>query len=84
MPEPVTVAGITIDQDKLERIFEALRLHDWLGMPAELKPRLWAFGPATGPVASYEQAVYELIRDGTLARVEWFRAQFMGSWVRPF
>lgn len=79
MTEQVSVASTTVTQEKLERIFEALREHHWLGLPAGYKPSIGRFGPTDGPVASYEQVVYELMASNCLP--DWFKEQFV--WQKP-
>lgn len=81
MTETVEVAGTAVTQETLERIFEALRAHHWLAIPAGHRPSLRKFKRATGPVASYEQVVYDLMADGSMPR--WFQEQFMGAAAAP-
>lgn len=79
MANEVQVASTTVTQEKLERIFEALRQHHWLGLPAGYRPSLERFGPTDGPVASFEQVVYDLMASGSLP--DWFKESFV--WEKP-
>lgn len=76
MTETVTVAGITVTQEALERIFDALRAHNWLRIPPQYRPSIGRFGPTDGPTATLDQVAYDLMADGTLQREEWFRDLF--------
>lgn len=77
MTETVEVAGTTVTQETLGQIFDALRAHHWLAIPRTYVPSLRKFKRVTGPVASYEQVVYDLMAGGSMPR--WFQEQFMGA-----
>ena len=77
MAETVSVAGIPVDQETLERMFEALAERHWGGLPGTYTPRLHMLKPITGPVASYEQVLHEYMTSGSMPA--WFRQRFMGE-----
>ncbi len=79
MTEQVSVASTTVTQEKLERIFEALREHHWLGVPRGYQPSIARFGPTDGPTASYEQVVHDLMAGNCLPN--WFKEAFV--WAKP-
>lgn len=80
MPEQVRVAGTTVTQGKLERIFTELTARHWLGIPAGYQPRLERFRPVgAGPTASLEEIVYTYMAQGTFP--DWFKEQFV--WPTP-
>lgn len=81
MNETVEVAGVSVTQETLEQIFDALREHHWLGIPAQYVPRLARFSPITGTTANYENVVHDMMADGTVPR--WFRERFMGVKAEP-
>lgn len=81
MTETVEVAGTTVTQETLGQIFDALRAHHWLAIPRTYVPSLRKFKRVTGPVASYEQVIYDLMADGSMPR--WFQEQFMGADYAP-
>lgn len=76
MAETVRVAGVTVTQQALEQIFDALRAHHWLAIPPQYRPSIGRFRPATKPTATLDEVVHELMADGTLMRQQWFRDMF--------
>jgi len=79
MTETVKVASTEVTQRRLEEIFAALREHHWLGIPQGYQPQLRRFRATDGPVASYEQTVYDLMADNALP--DWFKEAFV--WAKP-
>ena len=80
MQETVEVAGITVTQEALDRMFEALAERHWGGLPGTYTPRLHMLKPITGPVASYEQVLHDYMTSGSMPA--WFRQRFMGEQAR--
>ena len=78
MTEQVKVAGTTVDQEKLERIFAELATHHILGIPAGYSPQLARFHATEGCIGSLESVVHDLIADGSMPR--WFKERFV--WPR--
>lgn len=91
----VEVAGTTVDQYKLERIFQALSEHNrersrerskehikpayWLGIREGYTPRIDRFGPVTDLTAYIEQVVYTYMAEGLFP--DWFKERFV--WPTP-
>ena len=74
MAEPVKVAGCTVTQEKLERMFSALRARHWFGIPQWYRPRLEDFKPVVGTKARLEAILYDYMESGSMP--PWFSEQF--------
>lgn len=76
MAETVHVGGYAVTQEALERIFDALKEHHWLAIPPLYRPSIGRFYPTKGATATLDQVAYDLMADGTITRLEWFRDLF--------
>lgn len=73
------MAGTTVTQEKLERIFDDLRAHHWLGIPQAYRPSIGKFHATEGCVGTYESVTYDLMTDGNMPK--WFKELFV--WKEP-
>ena len=79
MGESVSIGGITVTQQVLERMFGELRSHHWFGIPATYRPRLSDFRrtDANATTAHIEQVLYEYIDAGDMPG--WFTDEYCGG-----
>lgn len=73
----VTVGGIEVTQELLERMISALRERHYFSIPADYQPSIGRFTFPEGTTGSPEQFVYAYIHDGDMPR--WFEETFLGK-----
>ncbi len=79
MADTVTVAGVDVTQDELERIFADLRSRHWFGIPKWYKPSLGKFRPmpSDASTVTLEEVVYDYMTSDSMPR--WFKEAHMGA-----
>lgn len=77
MQEIVSVGGLDVTQQVLERLFSACRAHHMLGVPSGYQPSLGLFGPIEGATATFEQVLYTYVECGSMP--DWFTDEFLST-----